>query len=69
MNSAGFNSTVIILLRVLYTYNCATEGKKERAKAIVVREGDYLAVSTGRRPISTLPSFIHSSFTSFCRSA
>lgn len=32
MHSVGFNSTVIILLRVLYTYNCATEGKKERVK-------------------------------------
>jgi len=69
MHSAGFNATDIILLRVLYTYNCATEGKNERAKAIVVRAADYFAVSTGRRPISTLPSFIHSSFTSFCRSA
>lgn len=51
-----------------YSPTCAVYIQKNEV-AIVVREGDYFAVSTGRRSILTLPSFIHSSFTSFCRSA
>ena len=59
---------------LLFSYVCCIhtivlpKGRKNELN-IIVREADYFVVSTGRRSILTFPSFIHSSFTSFCRSA
>lgn len=70
--------TKIIILFSYYVYRIHTIvllrerkclGNELRSSYEGRRETNYLAVSTGRRSMLTLPSFIHSSLTSFCRSA